>query len=1073
MKTYIVFRFYIGKGSGLLGVLFQRSLLEKYIESYSDEHPDETPILEIIQKWMNFFKGKADLGESNLEQAFNEDFFIKILGYVGPPSEQFNFLPKQTAMEGQFIPDFLMGTFVLKEGKIVEDVRRVVGELKGPQTSLDRIDPSRKKTPVEQAFDYARNNGIFVDWVIVSNLKTIRLYRNSSMWDYNEIRINDFVLHDRLTKEFWEFYYLLHHDYFLKEAPKTAVYNLLLQNFETRVKLTDSFYRHYREILLDTYKAIENQCHDLAKTKDGQMLIAQSAQKLLHRGLLVCFMSDHPQRLLPKGILQDVIDGAQSYPTLRTDKIFLALKDFFKCINVGSPKNYLYQIFGYDGSLFAFDDIIDKVELPDSLFEKEYDLNGKKVSGIFGFRAIDFYYEFSPHLLGRLFEHSINDQEEMFRNISIRGKDILDSFNLQRELGVIYTREVLANFAAQCVLSDTFNEIRDDLLETIFSKKSFSELNADEEGKFWKSYMEKLLNIKILDLAVGSGAFLVACYNILRREIANAFEMQKLGLKGLQKYFKTWESSLLDKCLHGKDIMPDAISIAKLALWIASIHKDVPLKDFKKNFVVGDSLDKPISFDSNLDAEGGNQQFDIVIGNPPWGAEINESALNYMKTWLHEVDDITKLDSYELFIHTALRFLKKGGRLCYILPHTLLYPEKEETRRYVVDNFQIERWHYLGSDWFGPDIRMNTTLLQLKKEKATHESTYHSMTLVGEDRRNAINGRIDLTQLEKSYSYSIPQERSQKSPSASVELFRYVEDDPILSKMESKSVELSILCDRGRGVELNKAGIIVQCPICGKWIPPPTPTKDKPKEEWLKKCNYCSHEFLWKQALSTDCIVSEEGKYDVPYIDGDSFSGRYGTLKYKTLKLSYDGINYKTSSLYEKPKVFIRQAGVGLSVAYDEKDAYCPQSVYIYRIKSDFPDVEHKLLLAVLQSRSFAYYVFKKFGEIDASQAFSKLTHVRLGKLPIPVSDHKEKKWQEKQNELVEVVDEMLLTREIGGKEDWKIERIVQELYGLEPSEVAHITSQLGLVGYHKAMKEMFPKGPPPKPKVLEEIKMK
>jgi type I restriction-modification system DNA methylase subunit len=1075
MKTYIDLHFSIFEKVSIdLGVLFQRSLLERYVEGFSDVHPDETPILDIVQKWIDFFRGRTDLGESNLEQAFNEDFFINILGYVGPPSEQFNFLPKQTASEGQIIPDFLMGTFVLKEGKLIKDIRRVVGELKGPKISLDRIDPSRKKTPVEQAFEYARNNGIYVDWVIVSNLVTIRLYRNSSMWDYEEFNVINFISDGNLTKDFWTFYYLLHNNYFLEKAPKTAVYNLLLENFETKVKLTDSFYKHYREILLDTYREIENQHPNLAETKDGQMLVAQSSQKLLHRGLLACFMSDHPQRLLSKGILNDIINNAQSYPSLRNDKIYSAIKDFFKCIDKGSPKLYPYKIFGYDGSLFSFDKIIDTIELPDSLFEKEYSLNGKQLDGIFGFRTIDFYYEFSPHLLGRLFEYSINDQEEMFKSISLEGKGVLESFNLQRELGVVYTREVLTNFAAHCILVDTFTDIRDNLLDSMFSHKSFSELNNEEEGQFWKAYMEKLLNLKILDLAVGSGAFLVACYNILKQEISNAFEMQKLRFTGLQKYLDVWESSLLEDCLYGKDVMSDAISIAKLALWIASIHKDIPLKDFKKNFIVDDSLDKPISFDADIDSAEGYQKFDIVIGNPPWGAEINESALHYMETEFNEIEDIDKLDSYELFIHTALRFLKKGGRLCYILPHTLLYPEKKETRKYLVDNFKIERWHYLGSDWFGKDIRMNTTLLQLKKEKAPPDSTFESMTLVGEDRKNAIKGRTDLIQLEKSYSYPIPQERSKRNPSAPVELFRYIEDDPILSKMESKSIELSVLCDRGRGVEINKAGIVVQCPSCGRWVPPPSPIKNKPQEEWKKKCNHCNHEFLWKEALSTQQIVSsDEKKYDVLFIDGDSFSGRYGSLEYKSLKLDYDGINYKDSSLYEKPKIFIRQAGVGLSVAFDENSVYCPQSVYVYRIKEDYPDVNHKLLLAVLQSRVFAYYVFKKFGEIDASQAFSKLTHVRLGKLPIPASDHNNKEWQKKQDELVKLVDEMLIGGEIGSTEDWKIERFVQELYELEHSEVAHIMGQLGLVGYHKAMKEMFPKGPPPKPKVLQEIKMK
>ena len=1057
-----------------MGILFQRSLLERYVDGFLGEHPDETLILELVQRWIDFFKGKADLGELNLEQAFNEDFFMRILGYVGPPSEQFNFLPKQSTIKGPFTPDFLMGTFILDKGRLVEDIRRVVGELKGPQISLDRIDPSRKKTPVEQAFDYARNNGIYVDWVIVSNLKTIRLYRNTSMWDYEEFRISDFVLDGKLTAEFWKFYYLLHHDFFLKDAPKTPVYNLLLENFATRVEMTESFYKHYREILLDTYGALAEQHENLAKTKEGQMSIAQSAQKLLHRGLLVCFMSDHPQRLLPKGILHSIIESARAYPSLRKDKIYASLKDFFKCVNVGSPGRYQYEVFGYDGGLFASDPLIDEVTLEDVLFESEYDLNGRKVAGIFGFRAMDFYYEFSPHLLGRLFEYSINDQEEMFRNLAIQGRDLLESFNLQRELGVVYTREVLANFAAECVLSDTFKEIRSILLEEMFPEKSLSELDEAEEGEFWKAYMSKLLDLRILDLAVGSGAFLVACYNVLRREINNAFEMQKLRLTGLHKYIETWESSLLEECLYGKDIIPDAISIAKLALWLASIHKDVPLKDFNRNFVVGDSLDKPVSFDAELGREEDFQQFDIIIGNPPWGAEVNGSALNYLAEEFSELEDVDQLNSFELFIRIALRFLKKGGRLCYILPHTLLYPEKEVTRRYLVDNFRIERWHYLGSDWFGSDIRMNTTLFQMRKEKPTPDSTYLSMTLVGEDRRNAIKGIIDLTQLEKSYAFPIPQKRSQDSPSASVELFRYVEDDPILSEMETNSVGLAVLCDRGRGVELNKAGEIVQCPSCGRWIPPPAAMKDVPKEEWLKKCSHCSQEFVWKDALSTDYIVSkEEEKYDVPYIDGDSFTGRYGCLRYRSLKLGYDGINYKSKELYEKPKIFIRQAGVGLSVAFDKKGAYCPQSVYIYRIKDDFSGISHKFLLAVLQSRTFAYYVFKKFGEIDASQAFSKLTHVRLGNLPIPISKHKDSKWQRKHDELVELVDEMSTEGEIGGSIDWKIERIVQELYRLDPSKAAYINRQLGLVAYHKAMQEMFPKGSPPKPRAQIEIRMK
>jgi len=369
---------------------------------------------------------------------------------------------------------------------------------------------------------------------------------------------------------------------------------------------------------------------------------------------------------------------------------------------------------------------------------------------------------------------------------------------------------------------------------------------------------------------------------------------------------------------------------------------------------------------------------------------------------------------------------------------------------------------------------MNTTILQVKKTRPEENSTFLSMILVAEERKNAIKGILDLTQLEKSYAFPIPQIRSINDPNTSVELFRYVTDDPILEKMEQSSVELSNVCDRGRGVELNKAGTIIQCPSCGRWLPPPASIKNTPKEEWQKKCSFCKHIFKWREALDTQTIVSDDiNEYDVLYVDGDSIEGRYKKLRYKSLKLGYDGINYKEDELYNEPKIFIRQAGVGISASYDETGAYCPQSVYVYRIKEEYNEINHKFLLAVLQSRTMAYYVFKKFGEIDAAQAFSKLTHVRLAKLPIPVR-HREQNsdWQSIHDQIVEYVDNMLNEGELGGSIDWQLERLIQGLYNLDSGDNAYIMSQLGLTAYHKSMREMFPHSPPPKPVTIEKITM-
>ena len=67
----------------------------------------------------------------------------------------------------------------------------------------------------------------------------------------------------------------------------------------------------------------------------------------------------------------------------------------------------------------------------------------------------------------------------------------------------------------------------------------------------------------------------------------------------------------------------------------------------------------------------------------------------------------------------------------------------------------------------------------------------------------------------------------------------------------------------------------------------------------------------------------------------------------------------------------------------------------------------------------------------------------------------------------------MLEGAELGGSEDWQLERLVQGLYDLDVNENAYINAQLGLTAYHKAMRELFPHGPPPKPVTLEKITMR
>jgi hypothetical protein len=793
-------------------------------------------------------------------------------------------------------------------------------------------------------------------------------------------------------------------------------------------------------------------------------------------------MSDHPFHLLPKDALKTVIDTARSYPVISENKIYPAIRDFFKIINKGKSlldSSYIVDnIFGYNGGLYAEDEILDKIEitLPDALFLKRYSYPDEDIiyEGILGFYIHDFYKNFSMHLLGRLFEHSISDQKALAYGLSA-GVPISTILDIRSEYGVVFTRELLAQYAANTVLREILDEYFLASIQDIEPEANdLKDLSKEQKIQCYNQYIERISHLKILDLAVGSGAFLVECYLILLKEIMNVSEILASSSKGFDRYstFRSIFNSILNDCLYGKDILGEAISVAKLSLWYISAKKDVKFADLKKNFIVGDSLTPPSRFESKeLEEDEGFQQFDLVIGNPPWGAEVDPAAREYVSTLYPDLNT-DNLDSYELFLYVALKYVKNNGRICYILPHTLLYPDKTITRRYLLDNCTIEKWDYLGSDWFGVDIRMNTTMLLLKKSQAETGNTFHSMLLADEDRKNAIKGVARLKQLANLMSFPIPQDRCLFSPTAEVELFRYLPDDDVIAKMENNSLQLDRICveknyGRGRGIEMNKAGEHYQCPSCYNWNVPTRSERERDDADLEQECSSCGSIYIQRNALDHQYVVSETepDRPHVIYIDGDSINDRYKALNYKYLLTGFPGIDYKDDAWYRDPKVVIRQAGIGMTVGYDDRGAYCPQSVYIYRITAPYAqNIDNRFLFAVLNSRVFLYYVFKKFAEIDASQAFSKMTHARLRKLIIPVRNWETPEWMEEHDKIVRLVQVMLGGRPNGCSEDYEIERSIAKLYGLSLSDVAYINSQLGLAPYHQAMQRVFPAGPPPRP---------
>jgi hypothetical protein len=103
---------------------------------------------------------------------------------------------------------------------------------------------------------------------------------------------------------------------------------------------------------------------------------------------------------------------------------------------------------------------------------------------------------------------------------------------------------------------------------------------------------EEILSLRVLDPAMGSGAFLVAACTYLTQ----AYEEAVVRTGACQPHdFGPHERSAIrrtiaEQCLFGVDINPMAVQLARLSLWLATLAADRPLSFLDHHLQTGDSL---------------------------------------------------------------------------------------------------------------------------------------------------------------------------------------------------------------------------------------------------------------------------------------------------------------------------------------------------------------------------------------------------------------------------------------------------------------------------------------------------
>lgn len=886
--------------------LFQNSVLNKYLKGLESEK-----VTQAYERFTSHFHNptiQENIRNSKEEQYQGEfliDLFVNVLGYTKNPTPNFNLTTELKNIKGSKKTDGA----ILKGEKAL-----AVIELKGTNTT----DLSKVET---QAFGY-KNNQPGCNYVITSNFEKLRFYIGNAV-DFEEFNLF------QLSKERFNILWLcLSSEYLLKDIPKKIKDESLTQEENVTKKL----YKDYASFRNEIFDAIQKENPEYDK-----LTLFKKTQKLLDRFLFIFFAED--RLLLPPNSIRSIVN---QWTDLR-DKydeyfpLYDRFKKYFGYMNTGH-KGQQHDIFAYNGGLFAPDEILDNIKINDDLLYK-HTLN---------LSNYDFESEVSVNILGHIFEHSLNDIDEI--QAEIQGIETEQNKTKRKKDGVFYTPKYITKYIVDNTVGKLCEEkkIELDIQEAEYEKerKGRQKATLKKLTKKLEDYRKWLLQITICDPACGSGAFLNQALEFLIAEHQYIDELQA-KLFGDAMVLSEVENAILENNIYGVDINEESVEIAKLSLWLRTAQKGRKLTSLNNNIKCGNSLiddptvtgDKAFNWQNEFPEVFEKGGFDVIIGNPPY---VDIKALdNDLVKALFEKYETTenRINLYSIFIEKGYDIVKTYGFLSFINPNSILVNSSyTKIRKMLLDD--MTTIIKLPDDVF-EDATVETIIFEFRKNSSTNEV---ETILYKKDEK--INFVDDLRKK------IISKSNWKQNDSYNFNIYVSPEQFELLQKIPKDSIELGEIADFTLGI---------------------TPY-DKYKGH--------SQELIKSRGFHSDTKISDEYK---PLISGGNIERYYVSDEIKEYIKYGDWLGApRDERFFKSPRVLIRQIVSGkpprIYSGYTEKPLYYTQIGFGIIPKADTVSV--KSLLALLNSKLINFYHKYSFLDLE-KELFQKILIANCKKFPI------------------------------------------------------------------------------------------
>ncbi len=537
--------------------------------------------------------------------------------------------------------------------------------------------------------------------------------------------------------------------------------------------------------------------------------------------------------------------------------------------------------------------------------------------------------------------------------------------------------------------------------------------------------------IHVLDMACGSGSFLLEAFDAIDRHISNN-DGANLTVNDETEFDR--QINILQNSIYGVDRDKQAVEVARLNLMIKALHfkQELPMLE---NIRTGDSLvsgskDELIDTfeddwktievfrweDEFSDVIKGNG-FDSAIGNPPYfNVETlgKQSAyIDWIKSHFEEVW-MDKSDILFYFISRGIELLKPGGRLGFIVSRAFLQADKASNLRgFIANNCVLESILDYRDLKIFQDADIATAIIILRKVSDEKKRTGNIIQIAnvlnkdldGEEISQIIDSHMTKNEDVFTDDYEVfkyPQSRLGFEP------WYFVSSDisDLYAEIDSDHPILGDLCHVGEGMQTGANKVFE--------VSEDTIYQYELEEDWL-----------WKRVPNSDIgqyVIHHSGKWLIWVEDTEHFSDCPKNIA-KYLKKNREKLESRAAFIrgncewykftwplhkehYEKSKIIVPYRASFNRFALDEEAEYLglTDTTVIFREDDDPHNLRY--YLALLNSNLLTFR-FKGIGKMTGNGMYEYFEN-SVRRLPIRVIDFTDPQDKKVHDNLVKLVERLM-----------------------------------------------------------------